>query len=172
MRAGRLTLLPVIAIISLGGCAGSGAPEPAAISCEQVIGLPEGTVVADTGVDELVPGVGFGPGEVARTHGLGRTVDIDGSDYRFAKMGLLVDPTADATLTVSARTGRALIGWGAAPAPALAFGGCADAHVDWLVFAGGIYVTEPTCVDITVERETGERFDAPIGVGVDPAVCR
>lgn len=171
MRAGRL-LLPVIAIITLGGCASSAAPEPAAISCEQVIGLPDGTVVADADVDELVPGVGFAPGEVARTHRLGRAVEIDGSNYRFAKLGLLVAPAADATLTVSAREGRALIGWGAAPASALVFGGCADAHVPWLVFAGGIYVTEPTCVDVTVERDTGERFDAPLGVGVDSANCR
>lgn len=132
-----------------------------------MIGLPD--PVTDADVEEILPGIGFSPGEADRALGLGRSVDVDGVTYRFAKTGLVVAPAADATLTAEARSGRALIGWGAEPAPALTFAGCPGASDDWVVFAGGFYVTEPTCVDLTIENAAGERAELTVRIAVD--VC-
>jgi len=104
------------------------------------------------------------------THQLGRR-GPDGdpdSSRRFAKMGLLICPDTTFELHVGPGSqGNALIGWGnvgdPGPVGSLSVDGCTwDAA--WSVFAGGVWVLEPDCVNLLVVTASGQtELDLPIG---------
>jgi hypothetical protein len=72
--------------------------------------------------------------------------------WRFAKQGLLVRSDAAVDLTVApAAAGRAWIGWGspAEPASRVHVPACGGPYT-WIVFVGGFWITQPTCVPVVV----------------------
>lgn len=96
-------------------------------------------------------------------HELGRTDPESG--MRFAKMGLLVRPGETSSITVSPDHDDAeiLIGWGITavgeppsppPVERLVVPRC-ESDSAWVVYAGGVWVSEPACVGLTVS--SGDR---------------
>ena len=82
-----------------------------------------------------------------------------------SKFGLFVQPGAEFTLRLRHSPRTALMGWrtGAHETySTLRSGGCAGA--DWKVYAGGIWVAEPMCVELLVEtREASEVVELEVG---------
>jgi hypothetical protein len=84
--------------------------------------------------------------------------------YSFSKMGLLV--RAGATVEIGVPEGashRLDWTWSHKLSAHLRIAGCRGAG-EWLVFAGGIYVTEPACVEIIVRTE-GREETARLALG-------
>ncbi len=107
-------------------------------------GLPDYEVVSD--VVALPTGRGHGQGRTG-------TDDDPESARRFSKMGLLVRPGTSFLLHVAGGSqGNASITWGGmqAPVSSVSVDDCDGPADTWLVFAGGIWVLEPDCVDVLV----------------------
>ena len=146
-------------------------------------------------IEELVSGYtayGSGGGFVALPSGalqLGRSGPGDSGyeDYRFAKFGLLVRRSHQASLKIVSAPDDAFLDYGQSEfgsAAALTVGPC-DTHGplcepdsagnapgwpcgahrgEWLVWAGGIWVNEPGCVEVLVSSEN-EEIEARLAVG-------
>ncbi len=89
---------------------------------------------------------------------------------RFAKFGLVVRPDRRVTLEITdVDPGIAVMEWGAFreagwPTTRLEVGPCPGSGGDWIVFAGGLWVSEePTCVTVAVGVD-GRREEVEIGV--------
>lgn len=101
------------------------------------------------------------------SHDLGRAGEA-GSIYeglQIAKFGLAIRDGADVEVAVQSEDGkRVLVKWGPSePGSALKFEGC-GASEDWLIFAGGPWVSEPGCYEFVVR--TGDRRDSlDLGIG-------
>ncbi len=95
-----------------------------------------------------------------------RTGEFDPSAKWFAKVGLFVRSGASFMLSVPDDwMGRLSIGWGS-PATRtmnLHVSGCTS-DIRWLVFAGGFWVDEPSCVPIVVNSGS-QQETVQIGVG-------
>lgn len=98
------------------------------------------------------------------------TGEADPAAQLFAKHGLLIRPGASAELVVPEMApGQASIGWGS-PAMRtrhLVIDGCAGTTATtgaWLVYAGGYWVAEPTCLPLVV-KAGGATREVSIGVG-------
>jgi len=175
------------------GCTGNAADDSEA----QV--QPPHRVVKCLGVIDAVTGpfpgytaYGSGGGFVALPSGalqLGRSGPEDSGyeDYRFAKFGLLVRRSRQATLRIVRAPDDAFLDYGQiefGSADALTVGPC-DTHGpacepdsagntpgwpcgadrgEWLIWAGGIWVNEPGCVEVLVSSEDEE-------IGVQLAVA-
>ena len=86
----------------------------------------------------------------------------------FAKFGLLVREGAVLTLaTDSSGHPRALMEWAPVepnrPSEVLTVGPCTEAGEGWLVFPGGVWVSEPGCVVIEVSSAS-QTAEARIGI--------
>lgn len=157
----------VLSALVIAACGGSGqeigvlgAELDCANSIDTVAELPAGYV-------ELAGVVGLRDVE---SHQLGRR-GPDGdpdSSRRFAKMGLVVRPDTTFELHVGPGSqGNALISWGnvgdPGPVGSLSVAGCPDV-AGWPVFAGGIWVLEPACVNLVVVTASDRaELDLPVG---------
>lgn len=99
--------------------------------------------------------------------GYDRSPDGPEPAWWFAKWGLYV--RAGAAVEVRGApgwAGRARIGWGrdAMPAETVQVGPCPAASATWLVFTGGTWVSDPSCVPLVVDSG-GQRVDVPVAVG-------
>jgi hypothetical protein len=99
-----------------------------------------------------------------------RSGELDPSGRLFAKTGLYVASGASLSLIVPAEwIGRLTIGWGS-PAQRtnhLYVQGCkaSESQMPWLVFAGGFWVGEPSCVSLLVSSAAAQEQKVQIGVG-------
>jgi len=88
---------------------------------------------------------------------------------RFAKFGLVVRADRTARIAITrVGAGRALLEWGVLAAPdvptdIVEVGPCDRYGDDWVVFAGGLWVSEPTCVTLAV-TSGGETVEVPLAV--------
>lgn len=124
-----------------------------------------------------------------RTLQLGRSGSADSGheDYRFAKFGLLVRRSRQALLEIVSAPDDAFFNYGSGafgPADTLTAGPC-DSHGpacdvnsaeyvggwpcgadrgEWMVWAGGIWVNEPGCVEVIVSSED-EEIPVQLAVG-------
>ncbi len=165
-RAARLVAVVLVAVLVAGACGGSG-PEigvlgaelDCANSIDTVAELPDDYV-------ELAGVVGLPELELHQLGRRGPDGDPD-SSRRFAKMGLLIRPDTTFELHVGAGSqGNALIGWGnvghPGPVGSLSVDGC-PGDVAWLVYAGGVWILEPGCVNLMVVTASGQaELDLPI----------
>lgn len=88
-------------------------------------------------------------------------------EYRFSKFGLPVRRSRQVTLEVVSPPGEALLSYGGselAPVDALTFGPCGSDGGEWVVWAGGIWVKEPGCVEL-VAKSDNEDISAWLAVG-------
>lgn len=88
----------------------------------------------------------------------------------FAKWGLVVRVGAVVDLGVGPGwEDRARVGWGrpAEPAVSVQVRDCAadDDQAQWLAFAGGTWVAQPTCLPLTI-RSQGQTSQVRLGIGV------
>ena len=114
-------------------------------------------------------GGGFIALPAAETLQLGRRGPRDSGyeDYRFSKFGLPVRRSKQVTLEIVRAPGEALLRYGGselAPVDALTFGPCRSDGGEWVVWAGGIWVNEPGCVEIVARSDT-EEISAWLAVG-------
>jgi len=96
-----------------------------------------------------------------RTLQLGRSGSADWGheDYRFAKFGLLVRRSRQALLEIVSAPDDAFFNYGSGafgPADTLTAGPCDSDRGDWVVWAGGIWVNEPGCVEVVVSSDDEE----------------
>ena len=100
-------------------------------------------------------------------HQLGRSgqagTDLEG--FRFSKFGLLVRRDRIVSLEVVRAPGEAVLDYGHAETPlrGVRVGPCRSDR-EWVVFAGGVWVTEPGCVELAAA--SGETASVRVGVGL------
>ncbi len=174
-RAGRAGVLGVVVAVVAAACtAGPVATTTTTISaatrvdCGSFIDTID-TDPATVSYPRRVLDVAAFPGRVLD---LGRDGE-PGTPYqglRFAKFGLVVRAGRALTLEiVKAEPGTAVMEWGAIrdpgwPATRLEVGPCPGDGSDWLVFAGGLWVSEePSCVTLTVSSD-GRTEQVRLGV--------
>ena len=128
-------------------------------------------VVDDPGPSYRVYGSGGGfiALPAVETLQLGRRGPTDSGyeDYRFSKFGLPVLRSRQVTLEIVRAPGEALLSYGGsevAPVDALTFGPCGSDGGEWVVWAGGIWVNEPGCVEL-VAKSDNEEISAWLAVG-------
>ena len=128
-------------------------------------------VVEDPGPSYRVHGSGEGfialPAVEALQLGRWGPKDSGYEDHRFAKFGLPVRRFRQATIGIARAPGEALLSFGGsepASVEALTFGPCGSDGGEWVVWAGGIWVTEPGCVEL-VARSGNEEISVSLPVG-------
>ncbi len=163
----RLSWLPISALglALIGSCSGSTPVVTNALRCEdsvdQLSQLPEGSISAG--------GLAF-PSEAAQ---YGTRAGEVGSPYeglRYSKFGLMVQVDEMASLEV-VRPPLVLLDWVPQNQPtsgeALLVGPCQAIEPGWLVFAGGVWMPEPACVEFRIsDIEQTKTETVRIAVGV------
>lgn len=169
----RRFLVALTACLIAGCSAGEGVGETTGdrlshrnVECGEVI-----DVVDDPGPSYRVHGSGEGfialpAGETLQ---LGRSGPQDSGyeDYRFSKFGLPVRRLRQVTLEIVGAPDEALLRYGggdSALVGALTFGPCGSNGGGWVVWAGGIWVNEPGCVEL-VAKSGGEEISVWLAVG-------
>lgn len=139
------------------------------VSCEESIAimeaLPEGTRIGPLGLVAISDS----------TAALGRTgPDNDlNSSRRFAKIALFTKHSNTFSVFIGSKSqGTSLLEWGddksSAPGFAVEFHTCSGSG--WSVYAGGIWVFDPSCVQLViVDTRTSDHaeFSVPVGVACD-----
>jgi hypothetical protein len=140
------------------------APETAELRCQDAIDTPASPPEGFTPVLDVVAlPAGSGPSGFLEVRPSG---EDDPRMRLFAKTGLVVRAGSHFALRVAGEGAPgAWIGWGSPgrPVTRLTVDGCGDGR-GWLAFAGGYWVTDPTCVPLIVD--TGgrqQRFDVGVG---------
>ena len=82
------------------------------------------------------------------------------SPLRFSKIALLVRPNQRFQVSVGEGSPESTrVGWSSAtsssPVQRISVGPCAGDSDRWLVFAGGVWVTEPSCVELVFQSSNG-----------------
>ena len=128
---------------------------PCSIAIDAVddIGPPYFAHGSDGGFIAL-PSEGWLP---SRTLQLGR-MGSEGSEFegfRFAKFGLVVRRDRVVSLEVVNSRAEAVLEYvhPDTPARVLRVGPCRSDHGEWVVFAGGMWVTEPACVELVAASD-------------------
>ena len=156
--------LTLVVVALLAGCSGGGGEsETIAVPCS----------IAIDAVDDIGPTYethGSGGGFVALPAGplqLGRmgSAGTEFESFRFSKFGLLVRRDRLVSLEVVSSPGDAVLEYlhPDTPARAVRVGPCRSDR-EWVVFAGGVWVTEPGCVEL-VATSGGESARARLAVG-------
>ena len=90
---------------------------------------------------------------------------------RFSKFGLLVRRDRVVSLEVVSSPGEAVLDYvhPDTPARSVSVGPCSSEREEWVVFAGGVWVTEPGCVEL-VAASGNETVPVrlPVGEACDP----
>ncbi|MCY3643290.1 MAG: hypothetical protein F4Z54_09975 [Acidimicrobiaceae bacterium] len=166
----------VAVVVALVGCSGGG-EQPAAVQAPATVDVPCSQVI--DAVDSLGPsdvphGSAGGfvalPSEGSLPSGvlqLGR-VGSAGSElegFRFSKFGLLVRRDRSVSVEVIGSPGKAVLEYvhPDAPARVVRVGPCSSER-EWVVFAGGVWVTEPGCVEV-LAASRGESVPVRLPVG-------
>ena len=107
--------------------------------------LPEGF--------NVVEGVSAIHSTIVHQQGRQGTDDDPESPLRFSKIALLVRPNQSFQVSVGENSPEPTrIGWSSAtsnsPVQRISVGPCPGHSDRWLVFAGGVWVTEPSCVEL------------------------
>lgn len=157
MRAGLAAAggLGLAALVWLIGCSGA-ETEPATVEVPCSIAIDE---VDDIGPSYFAHGSDGGfialPSEgwlPSRTLQLGRmgSAGSEFEGFRFSKFGLHVRRDRVVSLEVANSRGEAVLEYvyPDAPARVVRVGPCRAEHGEWVVFAGGMWVTEPACVEL------------------------
>ena len=90
---------------------------------------------------------------------------------RFSKFGLLVRRDRVISLEVVSSPGKAVLEYvhPDTPARAVSVGPCISEREEWVVFAGGVWVTEPGCVEfVAASGNETVRVRLPVGEACDP----
>ena len=90
--------------------------------------------------------------------------------FRFSKFGLLVRRDRLVSLEVVGAPDEAVLEYvhPDIPARALSVGPCSSEGGEWVVFAGGVWVTEPGCVELVAASGDEEvRVQLPVGSACD-----
>ena len=157
----------VVALVT--GCSG-GEDQPATIEVPCSIAID---AVNDIGPSYRAHG--SGGGFVALPAGrlqLGRTGSA-GSEFegfRFSKFGLLVRRDRLVSLELVSPADEAVLEYvhPDTPARVLSVGPCHSERGDWVVFAGGVWVTEPGCVEVmAASADESVRVRLPVGARCD-----
>jgi len=181
-RTGGLLFFSLLALLGLSACGSDSPAEGAAeadgvtveVSCASHIQFVD---EVGEGIPVIADGVAIGAyvsesGALVGQLGSERA-DADSAfeGLSFAKMGLLIRDGTTAVVT-PATPADAVITWGDADASAaagesLAFDACTSPDGgEWLVFAGGFWVSEPGCVALRVTVDGGDPVD--INVNLQP----
>ena len=158
-----------VACVALPGCSGTDGQAA-------MLDVPCSTFI--DAVDDIGPSYaahGSSGGFVALPLGalqLGRSGST-GSEFegfRFSKFGLLVRRDRVASLEVAQAPGEAVLDYvhPDVGARALSVGPCRSGGAEWVVFAGGLWVTEPGCVELLAasgDEVISVRF--PVGAPCD-----
>jgi len=166
----------VAVVAALAGCSGDGkhpaaVQEPATVDvpCSQAIEAvdrvgPSYVRHGSAGGFVALPGEGLLPSEVLQ---LGRTgsggSELEG--FRFSKFGLLVRRDRSVSVEVIGSPGKAVLEYvhPAVSARVVRVGPCSSER-EWVVFAGGVWVTEPGCVEV-LAASRGESVPVRLPVG-------
>ncbi|MEN8235484.1 MAG: hypothetical protein ABFR89_11270 [Actinomycetota bacterium] len=143
-------------VLALGSCSNAGAePSTAEMACGSTIGVLE-SARTDEGYQWILDAIALP--EPGIQHETGRTDPETG--LRFAKMGLLVKPGHASTITVDPdQQAEIRLGWGNIgdavghpdrPVERLVIPACGGDE-DFLIYGGGVWISEPACVALTVE---------------------
>lgn len=154
-----------VAVALVSGCAGNSAENQATEVHSQHLVVECGDII--DAIPELVPGYaahGSDGGFVAlptTTLQLGRSgsADTGHEDYRFAKFGLAVRRSRQASLEIVSTPSDAYFDYGSdvfGSANTMTAGPCGSDRGQWVVWAGGIWVNEPGCVELLVSSEDEE----------------
>ena len=153
-------LVLVVAAALVAGCSG-GKPAPGAVTEAATVEVPCSQAidaVDDIGPSYLahgsgggfvaLPSDGWSPSGVLQLGRLG-SEGSDLEDFRFSKFGLLVRRDRSVSVEVIGSPGKAVLEYvhPDAPARVVRVGPCSSER-EWVVFAGGVWVTEPRCVEV------------------------
>ena len=172
----RWVLALVVVVVVVTGCSGDedesgtvAVPCSIAIDAVDDIGPSYWTHGSNGGFIAL-PSEGWNP---TRALQLGRT-GSPGSEFegfRFSKFGLHVRRDRVVSLEVVDSPDEAVLEYvhPDTPARVVRVGPCRSEHHEWVVFAGGVWVTEPGCVELVAAsgNET-VRVRLPVGEACDP----
>lgn len=169
MRQAVVWGLGLVVLVGLNGCSGSG-DEGATVEVPCSIAIDS--------VDDIGPSYfthGSNGGFVALPSGelqLGRmgSAGSEFEGFRFSKFGLLVRRDRVVSLAVINSPDEAVLEYVHPDAAAreLSVGPCRSEHGEWVVFAGGVWVTEPGCVEVVaISGDERVRVRLPVGVSCD-----
>ena len=162
----RASLIAVVVVVLAASACSEGDTSRVDEAAEHVELDCSGAVSAVAEPDaaiELVEGVvGFGVTHPAHQVG-SRTIEVDGLEYRFSKLALFVRTGARAVIRVAEdQDVGALLGWPTVGGDKqvsedgeLVVPGCFDDLDQWSIFAGGVWVASPACIELRVESEEG-----------------
>ena len=176
----RLALLVAVLLV---GCSGSGdRPEDelveSEVRCENAIDTFTPAIDGDDLTDQLIVH-GSSGGFIAlpdpdRPMQLGRSAPTRSGyeGYRFAKFGLVVRRDRSVSLKVVDAADDAVLKFGSssdfAPSHALRVGPCPATLGEWVVFAGGLWVNAPGCVELVASSDDeAVRVRLPVGAACD-----
>ena len=141
--------LGLLVLVWLTGCSGD-EDEPATVEVPCLIAIDE---VNDIGPSYFAHGSDGGfialPSRALQLGRMG-TAGSEFEGFQFAKFGLLVRRDRLVSLEVVNSRGEAVLEYvhPDTPARVVRVGPCRAEHGEWVVFAGGVWVTEPACVEL------------------------
>ena len=148
-RTGALVGSALGVVVVLAGCSGG-------VDRQAGVDVPCATAI--DAVDEIGPSYvahGSDGGFIALPSGelqLGRmgSAGSEFEGFRFSKFGLLVRRDRAVSLEVVRSPGEAVLDYvhPDAGARAVSVGPCRSGGEEWVVFAGGVWVTQPGCVEL------------------------
>lgn len=155
-----LRSLILVVVVASAGCLGGGeqpaavqAPSTVEVPCSQAIDAVDGigpSYVArgSAGGFVALPSAGLLPSgslQLGRTGSAGS--ELEG--FRFSKFGLLVRRARSVSVEVTGSPGEAVLDYvhPDTPAGVMRVGPCISER-EWVVFAGGVWVIEPGCVEV------------------------
>ena len=162
-------VMALVVVVASSGCSGGDGSGTVAVPCSIAI-----DAVDDAGLSYRTHGLDGG--FVALPAGqlqLGRMGEA-GSEFegfRFAKFGLLVRRDRTVSLEVVNSPDEAVLEYvhPDTPARSMSVGPCRSELGEWVVFAGGVWVTEPGCVElVATSGDEDVRVRLPVGHPCDP----
>lgn len=169
-RIRPLRVCALIVVVLVAGCSGvEDGPVSVKVPCSHAIdavddvGPSYATHGSDGGFVALPSGGRLSSGELQ----LGR-MGSTGSElegYRFAKFGLLARQGRAVSLEVVRSPGVAVLDYGLdPPVRSVRVGPCRSHDAQWVVFAGGMWVTQPGCVEL-LAASANESVHVPLPAG-------
>ena len=155
-----LRALVLVAVVASAGCSGGGEqattgqdPSTVDVPCSQAIDTvdsigPSYVAHGSAGGFVALPSEGSPPSGLLQLGRMGSAgSELEG--FRFSKFGLLVRRDRLVSVEVIGSSGTAVLEYvhPDVPARVVRVGPCSSER-EWVVFAGGVWVTEPGCVEV------------------------